>query len=445
MLVTRQNRVYQATALTPMLSVLKIRNLALVDSLTWEIGSGLVCVTGETGAGKSVIVGAVKMVLGERADRGLVRTGETTCTVEALFELGDATAVNALLEEAGVNPCDDGGLVIRRTVAAAGSGNKQFVNGSPCTLAILKSIGHHLVDLHGPHDHHSLLSKERQLVMLDAYAGAQKQRDTYTETYRGWTRLQAEYDDLLSAERTGAQELDLLRFQVEEIESADLKVGEEEEAEARYKVAANSRRLVEETNAALGTLSGLTEQLGELRRHTNALNKTDPDTEKFTAGAETATVELQELETNLGNYLSSLETDPAEAARLEARLDTIHTLKRKYGNTVADVLAHLGTAAAKLEKTENRGAELERLEAAAAAALEKTIACGKKLGAARQKAAPKLAAVISSHLGELGFKRSQFEVSLKEHPDGQPDAGGLEECDFLFAPNPGEPPTPLRQ
>jgi len=222
-------------------------------------------------------------------------------------------------------------------------------------------------------------------------------------------------------------------------------VGEEEEAEARYKVAANSRRLVEETNAALGTLSGLTEQLGELRRHTNALNKTDPDTEKFTAGAETATVELQELETNLGNYLSSLETDPAEAARLEARLDTIHTLKRKYGNTVADVLAHLGTAAAKLEKTENRGAELERLEAAAAAALEKTIACGKKLGAARQKAAPKLAAVISSHLGELGFKRSQFEVSLKEHPDGQPDAGGLEECDFLFAPNPGEPPTPLRQ
>jgi len=208
MLVTRQNRVYQATALTPMLSVLKIRNLALVDSLTWEIGSGLVCVTGETGAGKSVIVGAVKMVLGERADRGLVRTGETTCTVEALFELGDATAVNALLEEAGVNPCDDGGLVIRRTVAAAGSGNKQFVNGSPCTLAILKSIGHHLVDLHGPHDHHSLLSKERQLVMLDAYAGAQKQRDTYTETYRGWTRLQAEYDDLLSAERTGAQELD---------------------------------------------------------------------------------------------------------------------------------------------------------------------------------------------------------------------------------------------
>jgi len=142
-----------------MLTLLKIRNLALVDELVWELGPGLIGVTGETGTGKSVIVGALKLVLGERADKSLIRTGEDTCTVEAVFELGDPREINAILEDGGLAPCDDTQLIVRRAIGQ--SANRQFVNDSPVTLNLLKRIGEHLVDLHGPHDHQSLLSTER--------------------------------------------------------------------------------------------------------------------------------------------------------------------------------------------------------------------------------------------------------------------------------------------
>ncbi|RYD49042.1 MAG: DNA repair protein RecN, partial [Verrucomicrobiaceae bacterium] len=164
-----------------MLTLLKIRNLALVDELVWELGPGLVGVTGETGAGKSVIVGALKLVLGERADKSLIRTGEDTCTVEAVFELRDASEINAVLAEGGLEPCEDGSLIVRRVIGQ--SANRQFVNDSPVTLNLLKRLGEHLVDLHGPHDHQSLLSTERQLSMLDAYAGCDGALDGYRSTW----------------------------------------------------------------------------------------------------------------------------------------------------------------------------------------------------------------------------------------------------------------------
>ena len=160
-----------------MLTLLKIRNLALVDQLEWELGSGLVGVTGETGAGKSVIVGALKLVLGERADKGLIRTGEEQCKVEAIFNLSDSSAIDAILEEVGLDPCDENELIIRRVVGT--TSNKQFVNNGAATLGVLRKIGQHLVDLHGPHDHQSLLSAERQLAMLDAYSGAVKDLASY--------------------------------------------------------------------------------------------------------------------------------------------------------------------------------------------------------------------------------------------------------------------------
>ena len=150
-----------------MLSLLKINNLALVDKLIWQLETGLVGVTGETGAGKSVIVGALKLILGERADKSLIRTGEDTCKVEAVFDLEDPQAINAILEDGGLDPCDDGQLIVKRVIGQ--SSNKQFINNSPATLTVLKQMGAYLVDLHGPHDHQGLLSTERQLSMLDAY------------------------------------------------------------------------------------------------------------------------------------------------------------------------------------------------------------------------------------------------------------------------------------
>ncbi len=428
-----------------MLSVLKIQNLALVDSLTWELAPGLICVTGETGAGKSVIVGAVKLVLGERADRGLIRSGESACTVEALFDLADPSAINQSLADAGLDPCDEGELVVRRVIVASGTGNKQFINGSPVTLATLRSLGHHLVDLHGPHDHQSLLARERQLAMLDAYAGCAKQRDAYSESYAIWRRTQSELTDLANSERASAQELDLLRFQTLEIEEADLKPGEEDEIEARYKVASNAQKLVEEAAAALNVVKEIGNPMADLQRHLAVLARTDPSVESFAAGAETAALEIAELEASLTDYAAGLEIDPAEATALESRLDLIHTLKRKYGSSVEEVIAHYEEASTKLARTENRAGELERLEKESAAALTKLRKNGVALSKSRKKAAPKLASEVSSHLSELGFKRATFEIALEALDETSPASDGLEAADFLFAPNPGEPMKPLRQ
>lgn len=428
-----------------MLTLLKIRNLALVDELVWELGPGLVGVTGETGAGKSVIVGALKLVLGERADKSLIRTGEDACTVEAVFELRDAAEVNAVLAEGGLEPCEDGSLIVRRVIGQ--SANRQFVNDSPVTLALLKRLGEHLVDLHGPHDHQSLLSTERQLSMLDAYAGNDAAVDAYRATWRAWRAKETELGDLREAEMAGTQELDLLRHQVAEIDAANLKPEEEDEIADRYRRASNSKRLVELAGAASGALgadeTGVLTHLVEVQRLVRDLEKLDPSIRERTQGLESAVMELQELERSLADYAEDLDIDPAEAARLEERVNLFESLKRKYGGDLGAVLAHRDRAAARLDAVENRGERLEQLSAEAARLREETDKAGHGLTAKRKKAAPKLAKEIASQLKDLGFKQSSFDVQVLAHKE--PVASGLEGIEFLFGPNPGEPMQPLRQ
>ena len=404
-----------------MLTLLKIRNLALVDELVWELGPGLVGVTGETGAGKSVIVGALKLVLGERADKSLIRTGEDACTVEAVFDLRDAAEVNAVLAEGGLDPCEEGSLIVRRVIGQ--SANRQFVNDSPVTLALLKRLGEHLVDLHGPHDHQSLLSTERQLSMLDAYAGSDGALDGYRAAWRAWRNKETELEDLKLAETAGAQELDLLRHQVTEIDAAQLKPEEEDEIADRYRRASNASRLVELSGAAAAALgadeTGVLTHLIEVQRL------------------------VRDLERSLADYAEDLEIDPAEAARLEERVNLFESLKRKYGGDLAAVLAHRERAAARLDAVENRGERLEQLSAEAARLREETDRAGLALSAKRKKAAPKLAKEISGQLKDLGFKQSSFEVQVLSNKE--PASSGLEGIEFLFGPNPGEPLQPLRQ
>jgi len=429
-----------------MLTLLKIKNLALVEDLTWEIGSGLVCVTGETGAGKSIIVGALKLVLGDRADKEKIRTGEDACTVEALFDLTRPAEVNAVLDEAGLEPCDDRQLVIRRVIGAGGA-NKQFVNCSPVTLQVLKALGQYLVDLHGPHDHQSLLSRERQLDMLDAYAQAEKEAGAYRAAHRDWRKLAREHEELSGAERANEQEIDLLRYQIDEIEAATIRPEDEEDLGARYKVASNSTRLVELAGQLTQGLSGADDsvlsRLSELARLVRDLQKLDPGSASLTQGFETAQVELQELDDNLRNYVDDLELNPTELAALEERINLLESLKRKYGNSLAAVVAHKDEAARRLARIEGRGDELERLAITIAAARATVDAAAAALTAKRAKAAPKLGKEISAHLTELGFKRSLFDVALTAHESPGPQ--GAEEIDFVFAPNPGEPAKPLRQ
>jgi DNA repair protein RecN (Recombination protein N) len=313
-------------------------------------------------------------------------------------------------------------------------------------LQVLKSVGQNLVDLHGPHDHQSLLSRDRQLSMLDAAAEAAKPMLDYQALYGEWKRIAAELDDLTNSERASEQELELLRFQVQEIEAANLKPDEEEGLLQRYKMASNSTKLAEITGQILGELSdaddSLMNRISDLRRLLRELEKTDRSTTEMTRGFESAVVELEEMERSLRDYQEDLEFNPQEIAELDERINLFETLKRKYGGSIARVLDHRDTISSKLLKIESRGEELERLSEALAKTREQLDASALKLTQLRSKASPRLAKEVSRHLVDLGFRQSKFNAELVPLP--APGPHGYEEVDFMIAPNPGEPAKPLR-
>ena len=427
------------------LSSLRIRNLALVEELTWQLGPGFTVVTGETGSGKSIIVGALKLLLGDRADKSLLRTGSENCTVEAVFDVKDSQGLNSTLEALGIEPCEDGQLLIKRVFTAAGT-NRQFINGSPTPLSVLKNIGGGLIDLHGPHDHQSLLSNETQLDLLDAFAGAEALRTTYSEQYRRLNQLTAEHQGLSTNEAALERELDLLRHQVREIEAAQFRPGEEEELLGRYTVASNSRRLLELSTKAVGPLSeaddAVLPRLTEIAKALRELERIDPRAAEFSEAFARGMAELEDVAVSLQKYADHLELDPERLAELEERVTLIETLKRKYGGTLADVITFGEQASERLQKIESRGDELVRLEKEIEQTRGTLLQTGGKLSKQRETAAPKLSASVTAHLRDLGFKKSEFSISLQPHP--APVGHGLEGVEFLFAPNPGEPTKPLK-
>jgi DNA repair protein RecN (Recombination protein N) len=428
-----------------MLTLLKIRHLALVDELTWELDRGLISVTGETGAGKSVIVGALKLVLGERADKSLIRTGEESCMVEAVFSLTQPDEIRAILQENALDFEIGDDLIIRRVIGQTST--RQFVNDSPVTLGLLKKLGEHLVDLHGPHDHQSLLSTDRQMAMLDAYAGSDLLVQQYRQQWQLWKQKVAEWEDLRNAEAVSGREIELLRHQVDEINHANFQPDEEAELMNRYRRSNGATRLLENTSAAIALLSnegeGILSRLSDLQRLIRDLEKLDPSIAERCAGLETATLELQELESTLADYLDELEIDPAEAAALEERVNLLESLKRKYGSTIAEILAARDEASERLDNIENRGEKLDALQKQIEELRAAVDGAASKLTTARRKAAPKLAKEIAAQLKDLGFKQSAFEISLNSL--AEPSSHGMESTDFLFGPNPGEPLHPLRQ
>ncbi len=426
------------------LHLLRIKNLALVEDLQWQLGPGFTAITGETGAGKSIIIGALQLLLGERADKSLIRTGAEMCTVEAIFEGDTLAKLNPRLLEAGVEPCD-GELILKRSFSAAGS-NRQFINGSPTTLAVLKTLGDELIDLHGPHDHQSLLSPERQLGLLDAFARAENAAQDFARQFRALQSLLAEQSSLSIAESARAQELDLLRHQVNEITGANLLADEEEEIAARYKLASNSRRLIELASGVARRLSeaddSILSQLAESQRLLRELEKIDPAIAEFSSAHEASVVELTEIARSLGNYAERLDLDPAQLAALEQRVSLFEALKRKYGGTIAHVIAFGEEADARMRKIEGRDAELERLAGEIETARKQLQRAGEALHKLRAKAAPKLSENIRANLRELGFRQSEFEAKLTAL--SEPRASGFDQIELLFSPNPGEPLKPLR-
>ena len=441
-----------------MLTTLRIKNLALVADLTLELQPGLNVITGETGAGKSILIGALNLVLGERADRTLIRSGADNCSVEAVFDVRDLkTPLAAFLDENGLEPCEDGQLVLKRTFTSAGT-NKQFVNGSPTTLQTLGTLGEWLVDIHGPHDHQSLLHAAKQLAILDAFGGLHPAREAFAELVRRRATLEAEKTALVVDEKTYAQQLDLLRFQVREITDAKLHPDEEVQLEQDYQRASNASRLIELSQTALNLLS---EEDNSLLSQAASLGRTLQELQRLDAGAaplavlhEQAVTALGELQTELSRYTDRIELDPARLRELEERLNLVHSLKRKYGATLAEVIAFGDAAARKLQSLEQRDEELSRLNAALSKLDAEILRAGQELSAQRRKLIPLLSKAVVKQLAALGFQQSKFDVTIETESPASPANGqsailnrqssGLDTIEFQFAPNPGEPPRPLR-
>ena len=426
------------------LTLLRITNLALVEELEWHLAQGFTAVTGETGAGKSIIIGALQLLLGERADKSLIRTGTDLCTVEAVFSGNDLEKLNPQLVESGIEPCEND-LIIKRSFSTTG-GTRQFINGSPTTLSVLKNLGDELVDLHGPHDHQSLLSPDRQLSLLDSFARAEDQLAEYRNLYGQLQTLLAEHAALNTAETAREQELDLLRHQTTEIKSANLVAGEEEEVENRYKLTASSKRLIELASAIANKLSetddSVLSQLAETQRLLRELEKIDGSIAQFSSAHAAAVVELSEIARELSTYAEKLDLDPEQLAALEQRISLFETLKRKYGGSIGEVIAFAERAAERMQKIEGRDAELQRLVKEIENVRAQMKRAGETLRKLRGKAAPKLSENIRRNLRDLGFRQSEFEAKLRTLDEPRPN--GFDSVELLFSPNPGEPLKPLR-
>jgi len=348
-----------------MLTTLRIKNLALAADLTVELQPGLNIITGETGAGKSILIGALNLILGQRADRTLIRSGSESCSVEALFDIS-RVPLEKFFEENGLEACEDNQLVLKRTFTTAGA-NRQFINGSPTTLNSLSALGEWLVDIHGPHDHQSLLHPARQLDILDSFGSLRPVRETFADLLRRRAALEQEKCGLIVDEKTYAQQLDLLRFQVKEIRAAKVSVEEEVQLEQDYHRASHAAKLLELVHTALRLLSedeqSLLTQTGALGRTVAELARIDAGAASLAAPHQQAIDSLQELQSELSRYAERLENDPERLQELEQRINLIHSLRRKYGPSLAEVIAFGEEAQRNLQSLEQRDVEVARLNA----------------------------------------------------------------------------------
>ena len=436
-----------------MLTDLRIKNLALVDDLAIQFGPGYNAVTGETGAGKSIVIGALGLVLGERADRTLLRDSSEQCSVEAIIDVSSlGNDFHNHLDENGIEPCEEGQLLLKRSFSASGI-NRQFVNGSPTVLRVLASVGEWLVDIHGPHDHQSLLKSFRQLEILDAYGGLETDRKVFTAKVDERTALESKKAELIVDEDAYERELDLLRYQVNEIETAQLNPDEEGELEQAFQRSNNAARLAElaaETKAILnGAEPSAQDLIANAGRTLQEMSELDAEAEALLEQQSQLNEQFAELANAMEDYAERLNLDPEQMRHVEERYNLVQTLKRKYGNTLIAVIEFGEKAADRLAKLESRDEELAKLREKIGK-LDQTIqALGQALSESRKQVAPKLVEEAERQLNDLGFLQSRFDVEIVDPSElGQSPTpisrSGFDQIEFLFAPNPGEPFKPLK-
>lgn len=427
-----------------MLSRLTVSNLAIVEKAEADFAPGLNVLTGETGAGKSVLMGALELVLGGRADTGVVRDGEKEAKVEAEFTFGSSAAsdacaaVKAILDDVGID-FDGESLLVRRTVSASGGG-RVWVNDSSSTVATLKRLGRALVDIHGPRANQNILEERFQREALDSFAAIDMR-----EYSKAWSSLQGARSRLESLQGEGASEdeLDMLRYQVDELEGARITSDDDEIAE-RHAAAAHAEEIVDAANEiteALGGDGGAADVLIRLQPRFASVAKRMPAASGWAGEAEELTLRIQELSRTVADAVSAIDVDPETMAALDERLTVLNRLKRKYGaDDASALLAVLERKRERLESIENRDAKIAELKGEVDRALAEVEVRGAALSKKRKTAGDKLAKAVTAELHDLGFLQAKFSVRLGRIA---PESHGCDSVDYMFEPNPGEAARPL--
>jgi DNA repair protein RecN (Recombination protein N) len=425
-----------------MLTDLFIKNFAIIDNLHVAFREGLNVLTGETGAGKSIIIDAVNLVLGGRASVDLIRTGEEEATVEALFDLSRRPEILAVLAETGVE-CN-GELLVKRMVSRTGR-NRVFVGGGLSTITVLADLAGRLINIYGQHESQTLLKTENHLLLLDGFGALTRLREEFTAVYDGYRHTLNNVRRLNEGEREATRRIDLLSFQSEEIGSAGLFPDEEEELARERELLIHGEKLLANSHAAFDALYGGDDSiLGHLRQVLAGVGEIRAIDGKLSEVAETlngAYLQLEDSALALRDYASRVETDPQRLQAIDDRLDLIFRLKKKYAPTVAEIIAYREEIdlelAGLMNRIETRGEleqELRELE-------ERMSSQGKNLSLRRKGAAKALKAAMERELHALAMENALFEVALTGLEE--PRAGGMERAEFLFSPNPGEAPKPL--
>lgn len=433
-----------------MLQSLYLENIALIEKLGIELFPGFNVLTGETGAGKSIIIDAVNFVLGERTSRDLIRNGAARAKVEAVFNLNEGDAAFAALDALGIE-YDGNELILSRELSAAGR-NACRVNGTLVPVASLKSVSDTLVDIHGQHEHQALLDAENHISYLDAYCHAESLPiiEKIDAIVSRRNELMLKRNSGFSSEREREREMDMLRYQIEEIASANLEAGEEERLNAEKTVLLNAERIRTALETAHMALSGAEEgsalsAIDTARRSMRDIAALNKDYEALGDKIEELYYAAEDISFVLRDTSENVESDMQRLEEIEQRLKLISDLKRKYGRTVEDVIDFGKDAGTKLNELENAEALAAELDAKLDKLKAEYNVAADELSKVRRAAGDRLKRNVLNELKDLGMAKAMFDVALSDASGGEPRKGGRETAEFMLSANPGEPLKPLEK
>jgi len=431
-----------------LLKTLAVKNFALIESATIEFTDGLNVLTGETGSGKSILIDALGLILGNRASVEYIRQGCDALRVEAVFDVGNLLGVKRILEDQAIPLEEDQSLIISRTLTRTGK-NTILANGCHITLNTLRQIGQRLVDIHGQHENQALLRQDTYLGFVDSHdPQIASCLAEYQKLYRQWEACVREYDNLQNTTRERMQRLDILQWQTQEIAAAGLKADEEEQLAQEVKILTNAEKIASSVNKAYALLSqgskgvsSVLDQLAETSRELDAAARFDQKLAPISTVITECLYQLEEAARELRDYKDSFDYQPQDLARLQERMDVIYKLKRKYGPTVADVLAYYQQALAELATLENSDQHLAQLKELKDRLEDELSTAADKLDKLRRQAAKDLEEAVGAHLRDLGMADAKLLIQTVKTDHFT--ARGRNEVELLFSANPGEEPKRL--